>query len=1179
MIRRATRHFVELIAASLAVATILLGAAAWFLAQGPVALTVFKPTVAETIARTLDVDAVDFSAAHVQWRPQSRSLELTITDARLFEGNDAPALQVPFLGVSIRAGALLRGRIRPTRISFSGASARFTRAEDGDVGLGFMASKKGPEPSNPEPSNPEPSNAQSDDRAVQPETQLAEMHLGRGGLLKLLIQPESDVPTLRALEAIEIRDARLEFVDSRSGMTFGATGAEVQLLRERRDDGAVLSLTLAAGLLVGDQVVDVSATGAPRADGAGFDITVRFDPIDPKAVQHLVPRLSVLAPLEFPIGGSVTLGHNALGVLETLTAQLVGGPGTITLPHTDSLPMVEREHMDRLLATMPDTVPIRSVALAFAYDVASGHVDLDRAAIRTDKADFAIAGDIDLTLDQRDGDQKDGSPRLRAVAVDLEGRNMTVYVPVYSAQPARLSRLRVAGAHDFDTGETRLETARLDAYGGFVEVSGRFGAVDGKPEVFLDGTLGRFPADKLESVWPRGLAVGAREWITTNVTAGRLGEGTLKLDAPAGTFDVGYIPNDAMRLDFTLEGMTMGFVPGLPPMTDLAGSATLFGDTFEARFDTARIGQIAVSEGRMLTEDLHIRGTFGVFDAVASGPLPDVLSLLDLGPFGYPSRYGVDPAKTGGRGGVRLHVALPLRRNLKIEQIEFSAAANVRDFAFDLSPEVQLSDGTVELKINGAGLSGTGDVSISGLPAHVQWTEDFTGASPLPTTISVKTILDDTTRARLGFDLGDMVSGPLNVTATAHGRGAQLQTLKASADLRATTLRLPGTAWTKPAGDAVVADLEARMGEGGEIIVDPFTVQGPYITVDGTLTLGADLRLLALDFPTLRIDELADLSTQSKRTGQDLELTIRGPYLNLDPLLDAFGSGMSGTGAEQKSAATPAPPQPNSASKVGITAQLDRIDLKRDVRLTDASARLMLKGMWLEDATLRSGIGASGTAHVTLSRKTEDGQSRYRDLIATATDAGALARGFLDTDAVAGGQIRLTALLTDPMEGRPGSGAIEGNLAVEDFRVVNAPLLARLLTAGSPTGLGDLLQGDGIRFTRLSLPFENRANRWTLHDGQAYGPSIGITVDGDLDEHMQATDLRGTIVPAYGVNSVLGKVPLIGDVLINKDGEGLFAFTYRIVGSEDGSSIYVNPLSGLAPGFLRRLFQLGGDRN
>jgi len=67
-------------------------------------------------------------------------------------------------------------------------------------------------------------------------------------------------------------------------------------------------------------------------------------------------------------------------------------------------------------------------------------------------------------------------------------------------------------------------------------------------------------------------------------------------------------------------------------------------------------------------------------------------------------------------------------------------------------------------------------------------------------------------------------------------------------------------------------------------------------------------------------------------------------------------------------------------------------------------------------------------------------------------------------------------------------------------------------------------------------------------------------------------DVDGVLVPAYTFNSVLGNVPLLGDIVVGKEGEGMFALNYSVSGPFEKTQIAVNPLSAFAPGFLRRIF-------
>ncbi|HAJ46387.1 MAG TPA: hypothetical protein DCL54_07395, partial [Alphaproteobacteria bacterium] len=146
----------------------------------------------------------------------------------------------------------------------------------------------------------------------------------------------------------------------------------------------------------------------------------------------------------------------------------------------------------------------------------------------------------------------------------------------------------------------------------------------------------------------------------------------------------------------------------------------------------------------------------------------------------------------------------------------------------------------------------------------------------------------------------------------------------------------------------------------------------------------------------------------------------------------------------------------------------------------------------------------------------------------------------------------------------------------ENFKVVNQPFLARLFAAGSFAGLGDLLSGEGIAFSKLETGFTNQSGPVQVVDGKASGPSIGVTFQGRFDREADKVAFDGTLVPIYGLNSLFEDIPVVGDILTSRKGEGIIGFTYEVAGRSDDLEIMVNPLSMLTPGIFRRIFQ--GER-
>ncbi len=156
------------------------------------------------------------------------------------------------------------------------------------------------------------------------------------------------------------------------------------------------------------------------------------------------------------------------------------------------------------------------------------------------------------------------------------------------------------------------------------------------------------------------------------------------------------------------------------------------------------------------------------------------------------------------------------------------------------------------------------------------------------------------------------------------------------------------------------------------------------------------------------------------------------------------------------------------------------------------------------------------------------------------------------------------------MTGARRSASI-GRLDFKDVRVTQAPIVARVLSLGSLDGIASLLGGAGILISRAQIPLTWSRDRLDVREATAVG-AIGITVDGSVDQTNRTFDLRGSVFPAYTLNSALGKIPFIGDFLVGEKGGGVFGIAYRVSGDLDNPNVEANPLSALAPGMLRRMF-------
>ncbi|MGH7858210.1 MAG: AsmA-like C-terminal region-containing protein, partial [Candidatus Binatia bacterium] len=218
------------------------------------------------------------------------------------------------------------------------------------------------------------------------------------------------------------------------------------------------------------------------------------------------------------------------------------------------------------------------------------------------------------------------------------------------------------------------------------------------------------------------------------------------------------------------------------------------------------------------------------------------------------------------------------------------------------------------------------------------------------------------------------------------------------------------------------------------------------------------------------------------------------------------------------------------------------------------------EGESLQTLGATAAVAGGGSARMYLARR--DGG---RSLRVTSDRAGELLEQVGVFENAAGGELSLAATIDDP------TSRVEGVLEVSDFRVVRAPVLARVLSLGSLEGIAELLEGEGIAFTRARFPFVWSDDRIDVREARALG-SIGLTADGAVYPGGGRIDLAGNVIPAYTLNSALGKLPFFGELLVGGKGEGVFGIAYRVSGKLDEPEIHVNPLSSLAPGRLRKMF-------
>ena len=146
-------------------------------------------------------------------------------------------------------------------------------------------------------------------------------------------------------------------------------------------------------------------------------------------------------------------------------------------------------------------------------------------------------------------------------------------------------------------------------------------------------------------------------------------------------------------------------------------------------------------------------------------------------------------------------------------------------------------------------------------------------------------------------------------------------------------------------------------------------------------------------------------------------------------------------------------------------------------------------------------------------------------------------------------------------------------LTIDNFKVKEVPIFAKLLSLASLQGVADLLTGEGIRFTDFEMKFTNGKGLMTIEEVYAIGPAVSILMDGYIQSE-KLVSLRGTLVPATTINKTIASIPIIGDILVGKKtGEGIFGVSFKIKGPPKKIKTTVNPIKTLTPRFITRTLE------
>lgn len=742
-----------------------------------------------------------------------------------------------------------------------------------------------------------------------------------------------------------------------------------------------------------------------------------------------------------------------------------------------------------------------------------------------------------------------------SASAEIEVGAGTVSLPGLLERPIDLAGASVSGVLKPDLDGAELEV-KLDLGGPTLEVGAvavRSGSGYG---VTVDGTAQSVPVDDLKRYWPEPVGEAAREWVTGNLVDGTVPRATVHAAGWLEPADPGTLRLDELggRIDF--NGVTTHYFRPLPPATGVHGVAEYDAKSFDIAIAGGQVGRLEIDPSTVRIRDLDTDNEKAAIEVAARGPVLEALKVIDHKPLGYPSKLGLKLDGVAGQAGVRLRFELPLIKDLEIEQVKLAAAANLADV--DL-PEVvaghDLRDANLTLDLNGAGMKLSGTGVVLGAKSEVSLDQRFHKRGAYTSRSRIKTTANRERLAAFGLDLGDRIGGQAAVDTQVEVRPDGVETVTITADLQNTRLTVDELGWEKPEGSSGILRARLGMRDGNPVSVDAFDMKAGDMAALATAALGPGGVPQVIDFERLKIGK-TDAAGRVERLGPgDWRVALRGSVIDLSPIVDPEEDAAAVDGAATTRN------EPDDTQTLDLRVAADTLMVTRKASMTRATLAVRRVGKRIDSLDLR---GRVGQGYTTLTVLPVDGERR---LTLRAEDAGEFLSAFDIVETIRGGRLGVDGVVT----GDELTDGLTMNARIDEYRVVNAPVLAQVLSVASFTGLADTLNGDGIRFSRLRVNLTMTPERIEARNGIAYGPGLGLKVEGAYDRQSELIDFVGLLAPAYSLSRLIDKIPVFGQLLTGGEGEGLLATEFRVRGKIDDPQVTVNPLTALTPGFLREL--------
>lgn len=774
---------------------------------------------------------------------------------------------------------------------------------------------------------------------------------------------------------------------------------------------------------------------------------------------------------------------------------------------------------------------------------------------------LVVNGDLTMIADPQG--------RLKRIGMNLSSANGTLNIPDVHDRPIAYEEVGVNATYDHENGKFLLDNLSLTLGGIEVQASSVMAVTPDSISAPLRIKAPNVPLEALARQWPSSLNdTSARKWFTERLSVGRLYDGAVTVDLEARRIE-GERGEESkwdaearnLAVDAKMQNITVDYNKPMIPVVGADAVARVRDDVMTIDIQSGKMDEMDVESGKVvITELISDKTGHADITATLNGPVRSVLRYIEREPIAFQAgRAGIKTEQVKGSAKVDVQVSFPTLKDLPKEQVKVKAQGTAYDLLLPgMIKDLDIGGNDVKVHVEDGTVTIRGPGTLQGRAAPVDFTAFFDSTGK-PYVFQAKSAVkaDYELRRHFGAGLEDWVAGDptVNVVYTEKRGGAAEVAVEGKVDDVA--LLVKPMKYEKAVGVGGTASARILLQNTQLQEVADLNINTPDLKVEqGRLIferVGQGAHLRRGNIARARLGETDVALDFEQAQGRPMQVKASGAFLDARPFL-----------AKDKTNPDERYSGPGVIASVAVNRM--RTHPARMIEKVRLYSHMNDKGDLMQfelDAV-------AGAGPLTIRFGPAGGKMTVQ---VEAQDAGSVLRAFDIYENAQGGRMKIYG------EQVPESNArrllLRGSGEMTNFRVTNAPALARVVGALSLSGMAELLQGQGISFSRLQSDFDWVVTRggdaYYLRNGRTAGSSIGLTFEGKIDKREDVMDVGGTVVPVTFVNDFISSIPLLGDLLTGGEG-ALIAATYAMKGPVRTPTVTVNPLSALTPGILRRMF-------